>query len=532
MNRHFPKILVFLILILIVANCAKRGRPTGGDIDEIPPVMENASPKNKSVNFNAKKIKINFDEYVKLKDVSTQLIVSPPLKYNPIITPLGTASKFISIKILDTLKENTTYSINFGNSVVDNNEGNALESFKYVFSTGSYVDSLKISGNSYDAFNQESDEDVLIMLYEIDSVYTDSIIYKEKPMYVSSTLDSTIFELTNLKEGKFQAIAIKQQNKDYIYKPKQDKIGFLKEIISLPHDTTFTISLFKEILPFEFFRGSEIAKGHIIFSYEGKKDSLKLRLLDKMSDEFKSEMVFEKGKDTLNYWFNEIEKDSLLFEISNLEFIDTVSVKLKLEKQDTLVIKNNIGSVINLKDTFSISSTIPISNIDISKITVHDIDTVAVSFDTKIDVYKNNLFINFDKKYKNQYKIDLLPNAINDVFGNTNDTISYTVKTKTLEDYGVINLQISNVNSPVIIEMIDEKGEIYAIEKIKTNKTLSFQNLDPKTYLFRAIYDDNDNGKWDTGDFLNRIYPEKVIYFETPLELRANWELNETFTLE
>lgn len=532
MNSSFYKILITILIVLSFTNCAKRGRPTGGEKDEIAPILISATPSQESIHFEAKKIKIYFDEYVKLKDVNKQLIISPPLKNLLDITPVGTASKIITIKLVDTLKENTTYTLNFGNSVVDNNEGNPLKSFKYVFSTGSYIDSLKISGDISDAYSRKTDKDIIVMLYEIDSTFNDSIIYKEKPTYVSSTLDSTNFELTNVKEGKYLLMALKQPANNYIFNPKQDKIGFVKEPISLPINTTFNISIFREILPFKLVKALETTKGHIYFGYEGNAEKLSVKLLDETPKDFNSEMVFEKEKDTLSYWYQPFEKDSLLFEVTNLNFKDTITVKLKSSKQDTLILKNNIGSTINPRDTFSISSNIPIVKFDISKITLVNKDTIAVPFSAEINKYKGNLFINFEKKYEDIYTVRLLPGALDDIFGNTNDSLLFKVRTKKIEDFGTINLQVSNVNSPMIIELITEKDEIIAIEKISTNQVVTFKNLLPKNYIARAIFDDNNNGIWDTGNYLLKKYPEKILYFDLLLKLSGNWELNETFTIK
>src|SRR5690606_23040147 len=118
---------------LSFVDCAKKGTPTGGERDTIPPTIVRSNPENYSINFTGDEIEIRFDEYIKLKDIGNELIISPPMEYTPIITPLST-SKTLKIKILDTLKPNTTYSFNFGNSIVDNNEENKYEYFKYVFS--------------------------------------------------------------------------------------------------------------------------------------------------------------------------------------------------------------------------------------------------------------------------------------------------------------------------------------------------------------------------------------------------------------
>ena len=531
MNFKVYRLLIILLVVFSLANCAKRGRPTGGPKDETEPILVSASPKQESTFFNSKKIKISFDEYIKLKDINKTLIISPPFKKSPEITPVGTASKVITIKLFDTLKENTTYTINFGNSVEDNNEGNKLGDFKYVFSTGSYIDSLATSGDVTDAFSRKTDSELLVMLYEMDSTFTDSIIYKEKPMYVTSTLDSTNFNLTNLKGGKYLLLALKQPNNNYIYNPKSDKIAFLKEPLILPNDTVFELSLFKEILPFKFIKAIETSKGHIVFAYQGDPTNFNIQLLDSVPTNFNSEIVFEKDQDTLNYWFKTIEKDSLQFKIANKNYIDTVTVKLKTSKRDSLQLKSNIGSIINFRDTFSIASNIPISKIDASKISVVNVDTIAVPFKAYSDSYKKNIYIHFEKEYNNQYEIKLFPKAVTDAFENVNDTLSYKTKTKEIEDYGILNLSITNVTGPMIIQLITEKDELIATEFIKTDQVISFKNLPPKTYIARAIFDTNDNGKWDTGNFLQKIYPEKVTYYKKSIELRANWDQNEIFKL-
>ncbi|MDX1829557.1 MAG: Ig-like domain-containing protein [Lutibacter sp.] len=526
----------FIILItlfgLTLTNCAKRGRPTGGKKDSIPPLLVHAVPANKSINFIAKKIKISFDEYIKLKDVNKQLVISPPLKNTPIITPVGTASKFISLKILDTLQPNTTYTFNFGNSVVDNNEENKLERFKYVVSTGSYIDSLTVSGKVYDAFNQKTDEDITVELYEITKTFNDSIVYKQKPIYVTSTIDTTAnFEIENIKAGKYLLVALKQPSKNYIYHPKQDKFGFYKKIISVPTDTTYEFPIFKEILPFKMIKPKEVSKGHIIFGFEGNPKKLKIELLSSKPDNFKKAEYFENGKDTVNYWFSKLKADSLLFKVTNKKYIDTFTVRLRTAKKDSLQISKITKSVLDLRDTFAIKSNIPITTIDTSKIKLL-VDSLNVKYTSTLDKSKTKLYLNFEKKFDKRYTVNFLPNAIKDIFENTNDTLKYKFTTKNIDSYGNINLSVSNVNSPVIIQLQTDKNIVVATKYISKNKNLKFKNLPPKTYIIKAIFDDNNNGIWDTGNFLDKKYPEKVQYFNKKLKLRANFDLNEVFILK
>jgi hypothetical protein len=531
MKLKYYSFFLIILLSLSFSNCAKRGRPTGGKKDSIPPLLVYANPANKSINFKAKKIKISFDEYIKLKDVNKQLVISPPLKNPPIITPVGTASKFITLKILDTLKDNTTYTFNFGNSVMDNNEGNKLERFKYIVSTGSYIDSLKVSGRVYDAFNQKTAEDITVELYEINESYNDSIIYKEKPTYVTSTIDTTTnFEIENIKAGKYLLIALQQVSKNYIYHPKQDKIGFYRGEITVPSDTTYEIPLFKEILPFNMIKPKEISQGHLIFGYEGNPKNLKLELLNSKPKSFKKVEYFEENKDTLNYWFNNMDTDSLTFKVSNEKYIDTFTVKLRTTKKDSLLVSNITKSVLNLRDTFAIKSNIPIIFIDTTKIKLLS-DSLFIKYTPILNKRKTKLYLNFKKQFNKKYSVKLLPNAIQDIFENTNDTLAYKFSTKNIDSYGTINLSVSNVNSPIIIQLLSDKYELIDTRYLSKSKILNFSLLPPKSYKIRAIFDENNNGVWDTGNFLKRKLPEKIEYFSKELKLSSNWDLNEIFIL-
>ena len=187
------KIYLYLlggVLLLLWVACARVGSPTGGEQDKIPPKVVRTIPPNESVNFSGNRIRIYFDEFITLKDVRKQLIISPPLAYFPEITPSGNASKYINIKILDTLKPHTTYTLNFGRSIQDNNEGNPLSFYTYTFSTGNTIDSLTLKGNIKDALLPKGDHFVNVMLYELGEKFSDSIVYKQRPTYVVNTLDS------------------------------------------------------------------------------------------------------------------------------------------------------------------------------------------------------------------------------------------------------------------------------------------------------------------------------------------------------
>jgi len=198
--KFLKYVIVFTLVLLIMLSCARRGAPSGGPKDEDAPITIKTIPEFKTVNFNENEITIYFDEYIKLNELNKNLIISPPLKYPADITPLGIPSKRLTIKIKDTLLKNTTYTFNFGESIVHNNEGNILKGFQYIFSTCNYIDSLSVKGSLSNAFSKEVDKYVSILLYEANESFNDSTIYKEKPLYVTNTLDSIGWEINNLKK--------------------------------------------------------------------------------------------------------------------------------------------------------------------------------------------------------------------------------------------------------------------------------------------------------------------------------------------
>ncbi len=526
---------IFFLVALSFVDCAKKGTPSGGPRDTIPPIIVRSSPENYSINFKGDEIEIRFDEYMKLKDLDKQLVISPPMKYTPVITPLS-ISKTLKIKIIDTLKPNTTYSFNFGKSIVDNNEGNEYEYFKYVFSTGSYIDSLKVSGKVRDAQLIAPEIPTTVMLYELNEVFKDSLVYFKKPTYVTVTKDSTgFFELTNLKKGKYILLALKEANNDYTFQPKNDKIGFVKEVVSVPTDSTFSLTLFKETPSYKLGRPSHIGKNHIVFGYEGSADGLDIEVLSKVPSDYVSAIYKDESKDTLHYWFKPpIEADSLNFKVSNKSLIDTATVRIRDLFKDSLNISAVKSGTLRLKDTFKLRSNIPIVSFDISKFQVMTKDSMFIKPSVKLNKKYNWAEIYFPKAEAQSYAIKVFPGALTDFFEKSNDTLKFNINTKSSSDYGTLTLTLANVDRfPIIVQMVDGKYNVVAEEHLLDGKVkVFFDELPPDKYYLRIIYDDNKNGKWDSGNFLSRLEPERIIYYPTKIEVRANWSLNETFTLK
>ena len=528
MQNRFYNTLFFISIALIIASCANRGTPNGGEKDILPPVIVKSEPENYSTNFNGKEIRIYFDEYIKTKNLNKQLVISPPMNTQPDITPLGSASKYITIKIFDTLQPNTTYSFNFGNSIVDNNEENAFKYYRYVFSTGEYIDSLSVKGSVKDALNLEVDDFVSVALYEVDTTYSDSLIYKKEPNYITNTLDSTTnFKIENIKAGKYMLRAIKDNNSDNKFQQKTEKIAFYEAPIILPRDTTetFVLELFAEEPNYRAAKPSLVAGEKIIFGYEGDYKNTKIELLSKVTDSFKGRYFKDEKTDSLLYFYNpKLKVDSLIFKITNRKVLDTFTVRIKDKERDSLMVKSSPKGNIGIEKDFYLTGNIPLESINETKISIRDKDSALVAFKTEYDSLKNSYAVKFNKTQDNQYKIQILPNAVTDLFENTNDTLNYNVKTQTEYQFFNSRIILENAKYPVIVQLTDSNYEVVAEQYIDKAQPIDFNFLEPKKLYLRVIFDTNKNGKYDTGDYLKGIQPERVSYHPDIIEGTAGFD--------
>jgi hypothetical protein len=529
--KYIPFLLVFLMM-----SCAKRGSITGGLKDTLAPVLKYSSPKNFSTDFKANEIILTFDEYVKLKNTNKQLIISPPMKHEPIILPT-TASKEITIKILDTLQPNTTYSMNFGQSITDNNEGNALNQFKYVFSTGSYIDSLSIGGIVKDAYEKNVDNFVSVMLYEVNDKFKDSVVYREFPRYITNTLDSLrTFKLENLKAGKYLLVALKDKGNNNKFNPKDDKIGFIKHYITVPNDTLFELELFKESQPLKVLKPIQASGNRLFLPYDSKQDftNSKPKVVLKNKDEILESIVtrFPK-KDSLQVWYKPIKADSLSMEVSNENYNKKFTFKIKDLKKDTLNITATQSGVLNFRDRFTLESATPLVKFDKSKIKLTNKDSVAVDFTTEYDEFDQKLFVDFKKEPLEKYKFIFLPGALTDFYDKTNDTLSYKLTTKEYADYGNLVLNLKNVKRfPIIVEITNKKGDVVLASQYSEGQTkLTFDLVEPNAFTLRITYDDNKNKIYDSGNFLKKTYAEEVFYYQKEVDVRTNWDVDETIDM-
>lgn len=526
---------ISILFILIAVGCAKRGSINGGAKDTIAPVLKASFPKNFSTEFKGKLIKLNFDEYVKLKDIRKQLIISPPMKNEPLILPI-TASKTITIKIIDTLQDNTTYSFNFGQSIADNNEGNPYNQFKYIFSTGKSIDSLALGGRVKDAYKKEVESFVSVMLYEVNQNFNDSIVFKQTPRYVTNTLDSLkTFRLENLKAGKYLLVAMKDYNSNNKYDPKKDKIGFYKEFVTVPNDTVYELELFKETLPFKSFKPTQASGNRLLLGYEGniRLKAERPQIVLKNKEQILPSIVTQlPKKDSLQIWYKPIKTDSLSLEITHENYNKRFTFRIKDQKKDTLNIKGVQQGSLNLRERYTIESTTPLVNFDATKISLTNKAKATVPFTTEYDQFHQLLYVDFKKEPEENYQLRLAKDALSDVFEKSNDSLTLKFSTRPLADYGNLTVNLQNVKRfPVIVELTNEKGDILATEFSEKNTTVQFELLEPAKYTLRAIYDDNKNKVYDPGNYLSKKYSEEVVYFSTEVDVRANWDVVQPFDL-
>jgi len=529
--RFVFNFFIYTILFFSVINCAKKASPTGGPKDTIPPVLISASPKLNTIFFDKEEVKFLFNEYVKLNEIDKQLIISPPLKIGGYkLHPTMSASKKITLSILDTLLDNTTYTFNFGEGIEDYNEGNKMSFFSYTISTGAEIDSLNLKGIIKDAIEMEPDDFISLQLYPIDSSYNDSTIYNKKPFYVTSTLDSTVFEFKNLKAGKYELIALKDFSNNYFFNQNVDQIGFLNSPITLPLDTILELNIFKEKTLFSWANPFFVNDHQIGHGYYGDYDNQKFKLISNVPKSFKYIITKNRETDTLNYWFKGITTDSLKFEYPINDTIKTELVNFKNPIKDSLIINQLTIGALDLTEIFKVSSNLPITSFDNSLVKIRKKDSTLVSSEIRIDENYDRVEIDFKLLPNDLYDIQLLPNALKDFWGNTHDTLNYRVSTKKTEDYGNIFIQLIYEDSyEFILELLKDNKVVRSYSKPVENSNYPFEILNPGKYFLRLIKDKNNNDRWDTGNYLKKIQPEEVIYYPFELELRANWDLNETF---
>lgn len=565
---HILIFLLFTVLVIIINSCANIAMPSGGPKDVTPPREVKSDPPNHSKNFNSKKIRIYFDEFVTLKDVASQVIISPPMETMPEFNLRG---KSVMINFDADFEENTTYTIFLGSAIADITENNIMSNYEYVFSTGKTIDSLSIRGKVVNAFNNQPEKDILVMLYK--QTY-DSIPYKEKPYYLTRTDESGVFALNNLSEGNYKVFALRDANSNYLYDLPNEAIAFADSLVEpqyyeiLKPDTTVNDSLhdtalindtiqdfLHELFLFEetdyqqkLIRAYSPKKGKFVLIFQRPTDQPRIRVLNHDFNNIWYIEDFNKTKDTLNYWVINNEKDTLLIEITdNQTVFDTseivIAAKAKPSKKKqkdeeaheagTLTFTSNAKRAFDYYDNLKLTSSYPIEKSDFSEILfIESEDTLKAPL-SFVDDIKMNIILDYELKENTTYKLIIPDSVFTDIMGFCNDSIIIDFNTSSQDDYGtlILKLQTPSGDYKFLIQLLTEKEQLINQQSITSDTIIVYKYLKPAKYILKAFKDKNNNDKWDTGDYLNKIQPEKVYYFPARINIRAKWEIEEEWKL-
>lgn len=591
------------LFLLFLAACANQVAPTGGPKDETPPQVIKTSPPNLSTRFTGNEIVLSFDEFIKLKDINSQLIISPPLKETPTFKTRG---KSLVVEFKDPFREETTYNVFFGDAIVDITEENPIPGYKFTFSTGDILDSMNVKGKLINAFNLTPVKAAYVMLY--DSVY-DSVPYKQIPYYISRTNDKGEFDLTNLRNIPYKIFALTDVNANYRYDMPGEEIAFIdslihpwvspKTTINIKGDSTASETPSKEVQDSVIVK---IGKNDTVIIADTLKAQLKpdtlashndslviegpegkylqlfhFKEVDSIQSLLKNQLVKEnvlnfifkypvidptfkiltpgydkkpilyanRTSDTLTMWLPGYSADSIKMEVyHNHSVIDTVEMSVKprekpgkkneAKKPAFVNITSNIQSgKIKPQTPLWLNFADPIVSFDFKKIKILE-DSLEIKnvVPEWTDSIRKKLKIDVPWKEGGNYSVIIDDSTFISVFGMKNDSTALKFTGTTAEETAEINLKvILPASTPYIIQLMDEKEKVISQYFISESTTINFKYLSPAKYKIKAIDDRNGNGYWDTGKYLAKKYPERVLYYSTTLELRANWILEQEWEI-
>jgi len=498
---------------ILLWQCANMVQPTGGPKDNTPPLVLSSTPSQGETNVSQRLIEIHFDEFFVLKNLQSELLISPPLDSKPIISQKG---KSLFIELEEDLKENSTYTFNFGKGIADFHEGNVLKDFALVFSTGSELDSLSVQGNVFSCPHEKLPEEVLVAIYQKESLKNDSTIYLQKPDYFGTVNEQGYFHIEHIRAGTFELIAFEDVNANYSYDGASEQIAFHQELINTSDSTSYELWLFKEEDELKLLESKDYGRLH--WAYNKEIDSVKI-----LSD-FRFDYLSKVENDSLFVWPISLAKDSLYVWSEIEQRRDSILVKVdSLRKQEIKMLPPE--KYLKASDELIIQFSAPILSVDTALINIIT-DSTQIEFDLNHTDFE--LLFEFEHKGARQLNITLNKGAVQGLYQNENDSISLSVYTKSETALAslLINLNIDKEN--YFIELL--KSET-VIDRLTAGEELIFKELLPSKYQLRLTVDSNKDGKWTPGNYFEGIPAEKVYYFAEELNLRANWELEVDFLM-
>lgn len=518
MLRGDPWVFMACIAFLMgIVSCASPQPITGGTKDESPPsIIEEASTPNKQTNFKSKEIVLLFDEWVTLNDIYNQMVISPLMPDDPEITQKG---KAIVIALPDSLRENTTYTMNFGNAITDLNEGNILENYVFVFSTGPELDSLSLNGIVTDAITLKPMEDVWVMLYPTG---IDSAVYKRKPEYLGKTDITGKWSISYLRPDSFNVVALKDENVNFLYDQENEYFGWL----DTPIHTAEVAGSLLEIRVFP--REKRIGAQEVINFVPGWIKIIADLPFPKPAPQLLPPIdstIYFWDTDTLHVWFHPSRNYSgnVIFEK------DTTQVRVTSEKSliDLPAPIKQVSGRISPGGVAIFASQVPLVQLDSTQIVLmlDSLERIPVSiYIDETDPRQFRIKALWTEEHR--YELIFLPDAIKDYWGRTNDTTQHSTVVSGSDQYGELTVSIDSLDAAKQYVVFLKEGQqivdTFVVANTASNKRV-IRNLLPAAYTIEIIEDLNMNGAWDTGSYQDRRQPERKLIF-IPEKLRAGWE--------
>lgn len=592
MNNSKSLYYIFIIIAAAVMySCANHGNPSGGPIDKTPPIFMRSNPTPNAVNVKDRKIEIFFDEIVTLKDPSTKIIVSPAQTEMPRMSALG---RKVTVELVDSLLPNTTYTIDFSNSIQDNNEGNAIDNFAFAFSTGSVIDSMRVSGYVLDSRTLEPMQSVVVGLQ---SNLADSAFHKEKLQRVALTNDRGQFTIRNVSPGSYHIFALKDLDRDYKFGNPTEDIAFLDSII-VPSigsreaaDTVYNdlneidtimratrpayfpndilLSMFNEDRKSQYLANNlRVDSTRISLTFAAASDTLPSLSIVGRNDVPDQWYTLERSQtnDTLTYWIRPphlVSADTLMVATTYLR-TDTASnlswgtdtLKFTFQRQKAKKKKKN-------EETDSLEQIRFMELHPLANGTQEVYAPLLLQTGTPIERYSREAF-HLQRKLQNDttfypaeiksialrdstlnrrdlmLKVDWEPGAaytlavdslaMTDIYGLQTKPLKVDFNVRKMEEYGNIVFNIPAVRDSAIVELLDGTEKIVLRAPVKSHRA-ELLNLLPGKYYARLFIDRNGNGKYDTGNYDMHLQPEETVYYPGVINLKKNWDVEQTWDI-
>jgi hypothetical protein len=576
-------IIMALAWIVIISSCANPGMPVGGAKDTIPPVLLKTEPGYRTLNYKGEDVKLTFNEYLTIEDISESLVISPPMIKKPLIR---TKSKTLVIEFNEDLKDSTTYSLDFKNSVADNNEKNPLENFRFSFSTGSVFDSLRVSGRLMNAFNLEPIDKGLVLLHKN---LHDSAFFRSRPDYIAKTDEEGIFMFDNIAPGKYHLFSLFDSNNNLLYDEGAEELAFEDSLI-IPSaeyveevDTIYTATdtivvmghthffpepvylhqftedIFDQYLD-KYSRDTRY-KNTIVFN-ESVKDSFELNLVNNNATNW-YQIEYNENIDSLTIWIIDTtvaRLDTLFMEVGYLQLDtlhqlyfqkDTIEMNY-VDKEDSKSIKKKktkegeeeapepaiqfnwqtdiSSSIVELNNKIELLAPEPIFKFDSTQIILYlaedTLKTPLVFSFEKDTVEYRKYYISYKWEPEIAYILEIDSAASVNIFGVTSKRLKSKFAAREEDYYGKVILNLTGVKEPVIAQLVSNNDAEKVIVEKNANEDgkIEFDFLKPEKYKAKIIFDRNGNGKWDTGSYQDKFQPERVLYINEVVKVRSNWE--------